>query len=104
MKYTAEQIKDLIDNNALEKFYGSWDWRLESIKKIRSEHHECVMCKREHRLVRATLVHHIVPLKEAPELAYTWDNLMPLCHDCHERIHKRGAYSEPKGFQNPERW
>lgn len=104
VKYTAEQIKDLIESNALEKFYGSWDWRLLSIKKIRSGHNECTMCKKEHKLTQATVVHHIVPLKAAPELAYDWNNLMPLCHGCHERIHKRGAYAEPKGYQNPERW
>ncbi|MBR1723821.1 MAG: HNH endonuclease [Ruminococcus sp.] len=62
------------------------------------------MCKKEHKLTKATTAHHIKYLRDAPELAYERSNLMPLCHDCHERIHGRGIYAKPKGFINEERW
>jgi len=32
-------------------------------------------------------VHHILPVKEYPELAYTWGNLKSVCKVCHARIH-----------------
>jgi 5-methylcytosine-specific restriction endonuclease McrA len=31
-------------------------------------------------------IHHIVPLVEAPELAYAASNLAPLCRNCHARV------------------
>lgn len=35
----------------------------------------------------ATVVHHIIPISYAPELAFTLSNLVPLCDDCHELAH-----------------
>lgn len=35
----------------------------------------------------ATIVHHIIPISIAPELAFTLSNLIPLCDDCHELAH-----------------
>ena len=36
----------------------------------------------------ATEVHHIVKIKDRPELRLEWSNLMSVCRDCHERIEK----------------
>lgn len=61
------------------------------------DHGECVMCARAGRYVRdragrlcrprATMVHHIKPIKEHPELALSLDNLMSLCDQCHDEMH-----------------
>ena len=36
---------------------------------------------------RATLVHHIVPRSERPDLELDLDNLRALCPECHEKEH-----------------
>lgn len=41
------------------------------------------------RPVPAEEVHHIVPLRERPELAYSQSNLMAVCRDCHAAIEKQ---------------
>ena len=45
----------------------------------------CELCLRERRYTKATLVHHILPLKEGGTSAP--DNLMSLCGSCHSRLH-----------------
>ena len=42
----------------------------------------------------AQQVHHIVPLERAPERAFDWGNLAPLCTECHgavEVMERHGA-------------
>lgn len=102
--FTTDEIRVLIAEGRTAEFYNSKGWRRLSRKIIRAAHGECRMCKAEHKLSRATLVHHIKHLREHPELAYTESNLMPLCHDCHERIHRRGIYAGAKGYTNEEKW
>lgn len=112
--FTADQIRALIASGAVEEFYNDRSWRRLS-KEIIDEHHgECLMCKAANRLTPATLVHHVQHLKDQPGLAYSRTytaedgteqmQLMPLCHDCHDKIHQRGIYSERKGFTNEEKW
>lgn len=101
---TADEIRELIRNDRTDEFYNSKAWRRLSHRVIREEHGECRLCRSEHRLTRAVLVHHIQPLREHPELAYERSNLMPLCHDCHERLHERGIYTAPSGYTNEEKW
>lgn len=103
--YTTEQIRQLIAEGRLEEFYNSKGWRKRSRRIIKAYHNECQMCKAEHRLTRATLAHHVKHLRDYPELAYEPSNLLPLCHDCHERIHERGAYARGRQrFTNEEKW
>lgn len=104
MYYTPEQLRDLDSRDELWRFYKSYEWRTLALDIIKNAHGECAMCKAEHRLTKATTAHHIKYLRDAPELAYERSNLMPLCHDCHEKIHGRGIYAEPKGFTHDERW
>ena len=33
--------------------------------------------------------HHIIPYNEDPSKELRWDNLMALCHGCHDKIHNR---------------
>ena len=51
----------------------------------------CEMCLKSKRYVIAVLVHHIKTVERYPELRLVWDNLMSLCHSCHEREHRRNA-------------
>lgn len=111
--YTTDQIRELIASGRAEDFYKDWYWRTLALKIIREHHNECLLCKAERRLTRAKLVHHVKHLKQHPELAYSRTykdadgehiQLMPLCRDCHERIHERGIYAKPRSFVNEEKW
>jgi 5-methylcytosine-specific restriction protein A len=37
-------------------------------------------------------VHHVIPVKDAPELAFDLFNVEPLCTHCHNKAHGRGVY------------
>lgn len=112
--YTTEQIRALIAAGCIEAFYNDRYWRRLSREIIDEHHGECMMCREAKRLTPASLVHHVRELKQYPELAYSRTytddagdehmQLMPLCHDCHERIHKRGIYANRTGYTNEEKW
>ena len=50
-------------------------------------HPLCEMCAKRGRYVKATLVHHVLPLADGG--TNDEDNLMSLCVSCHEEIHRR---------------
>lgn len=111
--YTESQIRALIAADNLAEFYNDKYWRRLSHKIIAEAHHECQMCRQEHKLTPATLVHHVKHLRAYPALAYSRTymdetgehmQLMPLCHDCHDKIHARGIYAAHTGFSNEEKW
>ena len=64
-----------------------YDWRWQKLRRVvMQEHHgQCVRCGRE-----ASEVHHLVPVREAPELGYEVSNLEPLCRRCHDDQHGGG--------------
>lgn len=72
-------------------------WREKVLKRAG---YLCQECRRYGRLdkdglpVRATTAHHIMPLEEYPEKAYTVSNGIALCEACHNRKHpeKGGRY------------
>lgn len=111
--FSTDALRKLIADGDTEKFYESREWK-ELAREIRREFHgECVFCRRQHKLSRAVLVHHVKPVRIAPELAYSRTytdadgehlQLVPLCFDCHERVHGRGRYAAAKGYQNEEKW
>ena len=119
MKYTQGEIASMIIDEDLKPFYNSREWRKISKKVIADGHFECVECKKMGKVTDAVLTHHVNELRSRPDLAYSFTytdengevkpQLIPLCHDCHERIHKRGVYSEndgkdEKGFWQEEKW
>lgn len=53
---------------------------------------------------RATMVHHIIPYKERPDLALDPDNLRALCWACHEQQHpERRRREETEDEEQPRR-
>ena len=53
---------------------------------------------------RATVVHHRVHLKDAPELALTDSNLESICAACHEHEHEEKFFRSGVRRVTPERW
>ena len=118
MRYTQGEIVSMIIKNDTRPFYNSREWRKLSKRVIKDGNYECYLCRQSGKVSTAVLTHHFNELKLRPDLAYsrtfvdehgnTRPQLIPLCYDCHEKIHKRGIYEEkPKSehkFWQEERW
>ena len=80
------------------KFYHSSAWKKMSPYILRRDHYECQECrKKTGKIRRATLVHHIIPYEERPDLGLDEDNLEAVCDRCHNIIHGRvGALMNQK--------
>ena len=49
----------------------------------------CVYCEEIGKYTPATMVDHIIPIRERPDLAFDLDNLQPLCRQCHDSVKRR---------------
>ncbi len=70
-----------------EQFYKSSRWKAKRKYILKRDDYECQLCKRYGRHREATEVHHIKHLDEYPELALVNENLISLCHSCHNKQH-----------------
>ena len=80
-----------------DPFYGTDVWQRARGRALERDLWRCVWCRKAGRYtidrrgrripVPATLVHHIKPLKEYPELALELCNLVSLCDKCHDEAH-----------------
>lgn len=108
----AAWINRLQTEDRLYRFYKSKEWIRLKDKVLQEFHNECLWCRERGKISRAETVHHIQFVKRHPELAlseyYTYQgrryrNLVPLCHDCHDKAHERMGYKRCKQL-NEERW
>lgn len=120
-------INQLIEDDQLWKFYKSREWSGRSgyagLKEevLREQHYECQPCKERGIITRADTVHHVMHVREHPELALSrWYvdassgvrqcNLLAVCRACHNELHpeklaKRAAGAAQKEkYVNKERW
>ena len=106
-------IKQLIKDNRLYSFYKSKEWRHLKDSVLKEHHYECSMCKENGKISRATTVHHVQYVKKHPEFALSrtylykgkeYPNLIPLCHDCHDKVHGRMKYKPKPKPLTKERW
>ncbi|MDE6832054.1 MAG: HNH endonuclease [Muribaculaceae bacterium] len=80
-------------NRDYKKLINTSRW-LQLRKQAISAQPLCVRCREEGRLTLAQEVHHIVPVETAvtrermEALMYDPTNLMPLCRECHFKIHR----------------
>jgi 5-methylcytosine-specific restriction endonuclease McrA len=114
---TEEQVykwvSQLILENRLEVFYNSREWR-HLRKEVLNEYKcECQSCKAKGLYTKATHVHHVQYVRKHPRYAlsktYTfqgvvYNNLIPLCHDCHEEVHEHRQKEKKKEPLTVERW
>jgi 5-methylcytosine-specific restriction endonuclease McrA len=107
-----EWISKLIRENRLEEFYNSKEWR-HLRKEILIEYkYECQDCKAKGIYTKANHVHHVQYVRKHPRYALSkvyifqgvvYINLIPLCHDCHERRHGY-RQKDKKELLSEERW
>jgi 5-methylcytosine-specific restriction protein A len=83
--HQAEEDKryDEQRGSAAERGYDH-HWKRFRLRYL-AKHPLCVRCEEQGRLTPATLIHHVVPLKDGGA-KYDESNLMALCNSCHEDI------------------
>lgn len=92
--FVGKGVKDIMNKSKESKpFYHTAKWRKCRRAVILRDHGMCVDCMERFRAgygvkpAAATLVHHIIPYEERPDLALDFDNLVSLCADCHAKRH-----------------
>jgi hypothetical protein len=91
----------LVKNDATLTFYSMSLWQNIREKVRQRDHYECQRCAYNKRL-RTSIksgdlhVHHICELEKFPELALNLNNLITVCHECHNIIHDRFQDKPPE--------
>ena len=74
-------------------FYHTAAWKRARAAALMRDNGMCQACMDRLRAGygirprRATMVHHIIPLEDRPDLALDLSNLRSLCAECHNREH-----------------
>lgn len=68
------------------KFYNSKEWERARQEALTKTHGLCAYCLDNKKITTADMVHHQKPIRKHWELRLRMDNLIPLCHSCHNRI------------------
>jgi len=117
-------IKRLIQEDKLYKFYKSNEWIKLKEEIMKEQHYECqeclklgiitTKCDEQEDMKKKLTVHHIQYVKKYPELALSkfyyykgiqYKNLITVCFDCHNKLHKRFNYKDYNKKQlNQEQW
>lgn len=74
-------------------------WRRLRLLALRRDGFACVQCGSRLDLE----VDHITPVRDAPELSYSLENLQVLCVSCHSRK-TRGEIGLPKPNEEAAKW
>ena len=105
-------VQSLIDANKLHDFYICSAWLKLRAEVLEEHKSECQHCKQKGFYKKADTVHHVQYVRKHPELALSktyiykgieHKNLIPLCHDCHERTHDYRRKNIKKPLTE-ERW
>ena len=51
----------------------------------------CHRCFKQGEIVKAEVVHHIIPVSQLPDLKLVPSNCQPLCAKCHSVVHRVGG-------------
>ena len=81
--------------------YNDPKWKRKRKTILRRDGYKCRECRRYGRNREATEVHHIKHVDEWPELAYKDENLVSLCHGCHNKMHPEKAIAARRGYGSP---
>lgn len=111
-----ERIAELIGRGDEHMFYVSGAWQRKRREVLQADRWECQIHKARGRYRRAELVHHVLHLRDRPELGladyYTDEagiehrQLISVCRECHETVchPERMGQKERGGFAAEERW
>jgi 5-methylcytosine-specific restriction endonuclease McrA len=85
----CERCQPSHNQTTKQRGYGN-DWRKLSIHK-RTIDPLCEHCLTKGMVKPATEVHHIIAIARAPHKRLDIDNLMSVCHACHEELEAGGG-------------
>ncbi|MCJ1656702.1 HNH endonuclease signature motif containing protein [Staphylococcus sp. NRL 16/872] len=68
-------------------FYHSRAWKKLRQMALDRDNNLCQMCLLNGNITDATIVHHIVYVDDDFDKALNLDNLLSVCHSCHNKIH-----------------
>lgn len=111
-----EKIAELVERGEEHLFYVSGAWQRKRLEVLEADRWECQVHRERGRYRRAELVHHVIHLRDRPELGledfYVDEDgvehrqLVSVCRECHEtvchpeRMRKVGR----EGLVLEERW
>lgn len=106
-----EETRQRINAGEYELLYHTRTWKRKREDILKRDHYECQRCLgrfgkvAKTKITKANTVHHIKELEVFPHLALEDDNLISLCHDCHDIIHGRTPFKiNKKKKRIDERW
>ncbi len=97
-------------------FYNSTEWDILRERVLKRDKYECqffagkwndgIHKPSKIKLIKATMVHHIIPIKQRPDLALDIDNCISLSFEAHEIIEDRTRfkYKKRKNAITKEMW
>lgn len=71
------------------RFHKQPKWIRKRKVILRRDEYMCRHCRRYGKTTQATMVHHIYPVEDYPQLGLVNENLISLCNGCHEKMHNR---------------
>ena len=99
-----------------DKFYHSTDWEKLRLERLKLDKYKCqfflgkwndgIHFPEKIKLIDANTVHHIIPIKERPDLCLDINNLVSLSFEAHEIIEGRTGFrfTRKKKLLSKERW
>lgn len=103
--FARKGVKGIMDRVKESKpFYHTAAWKKCRKAVMMRDGGMCVDCMERFRAGygakprRATMVHHVVPYEDRPDLGLNADNLVSLCSDCHAKRHpEKGGHGSAAG-------
>ena len=92
-----------------DPFYHSGPWLAVRDERLRMDNYICTDCMGRYLVTGekprdATMVHHVIPRTERPDLELDIDNLRSLCDICHNRKHpEKGGRGKAAPKKQPTR-
>ena len=69
--------------------YKDKRWKKKRELILKRDNYLCRECKRYGKTTQANTVHHVMPVERHPEYKWSNNNLISLCHECHNSMHDR---------------
>jgi len=80
---------DVKRSEEVKVFYNSKAWEVMREVRLNIDNHLCQDCYKNGIIKQADVVHHKKELRTHWHLRLNKNNLISLCHDCHNKIHKK---------------